>query len=270
MVPIDGSLDAHLALRTAFSLAERSKCAVSLISSCPSDQADDVSRSLRDAGARFSEVAPYSTRVLDGPPADAVLGAAPVGRAMICMPTHARAGLSRLAFGSVAEDVIRRSPQPILCVGPGVTDIPLPNERIEALVCTDDSAATDAILDGAAMFAQLVKASCVVAQVVGPDEDITTDGGPSPRPLRDHAELHCKQAADRLGSHRIPATAHVLHGHASSSIVQYAASRAATFIIVGSTGRTGLARHTLGSVAADVVRQARCPVLVVPTMNRLE
>lgn len=113
--------------------------------------------------------APFSTRLLDGPPVDTILDQAPSGKAMICMPTHARAALSRLVFGSVAEDLVRRSTQPVLYVGPDVTDVPLPKERLEVLVCTDDSPASDAVLDAAAVFARQLNASCVVAQAIGPD-----------------------------------------------------------------------------------------------------
>ncbi len=270
VVPLDDSLDPHLAVRTAFSLAERTECSVSLVSSCPAEQANEVAQSLCEAGDRFTHVAPHTIQILDGPPIEAVLDAAPPGRAIICMPTHARAGLSRLIFGSMAEDLIRHSTQPILCVGPDVADVPLPKEKSEILVCTDDSSASPLVFDAAADFAEWLDASCVIAQVVGPDEDVTTDGGPPPQPIRDQAERHCQQAADRLGTHAVPATSHLLHGHAPSSIVQYARTRASSFIVVGTSGRTGLTRHTLGSVAAGVVRHARCPVLVVPTLNRAE
>ena len=270
MVPIDDSLDPHLALRAAFSIAERTECTVSLVRSCPADQASDAARSLEEAGARFGDVAPFSTRLLDGPPVDTILDQAPSGKAMICMPTHARAGLSRLVFGSVAEELIRRSTQPVLCVGPDVTDIPLPKERHEVLVCTDDSSASDAVLDAAAMFSRQLDANCVVAQAVGPDEDISTDTGPPPRPIRDQAERHCQQAAERLATHGVTATSQVLHGQAPGRLVQNAVTRGSSFIVVGTSGRTGLARYTLGSVAAGVLRRAHCPVLIVPTLDRSE
>lgn len=268
VVPIDDSLDPSLALRTAFSVAKRSSRSVTLVSSCPSDQTDAVDDLLRDAGARFGAVAPYSTEILDGPPVDAVLEYASAARAMICMPTHGRAGVSRLVFGSVAEELIKRSTDPVLCVGPDVTNIALPEETIECLVCTDDSAATDAVLDGAASFARMVNASCTVIQVVGPDEDISLDGGPPPRPIRDRAEQHCRQVAHSLTAQGVPATFQVLPGHAAGSIVQHAHRNSAAFIVVGTSGRSGLARLTLGSVAAAVVREAPCPVLVVPTPDR--
>ena len=267
MVPVDDSPEPHLALRTAFSVAARAAREVSLVRACPADRSDDVARSLGEVGDRFTDVAPFSTQVLDGPPVDAILDAAADGSALICMPTHARAGISRLVFGSVAEDLIRRSTQPVLCVGPEVTDVPLPQERLDVVVCTDDSQATDAVLAGAADFCGLLDASCVVVQAVGPDEEVASAGGPPPRPIRDQAERHCQQLTDRLVAREITARAEVLHGHAPGTIVQYAAARRSSFIVVGTSGRTGLARYALGSVAAGVLRHAHCPVLVVPALD---
>jgi nucleotide-binding universal stress UspA family protein len=51
----------------------------------------------------------------------AIVGkAAEVGADLIVMGTHGRTGLSHLIAGSVAEDVIRQSPLPVLVVGPRV------------------------------------------------------------------------------------------------------------------------------------------------------
>jgi nucleotide-binding universal stress UspA family protein len=52
-------------------------------------------------------------------------------------------------------------------------------------------------------------------------------------------------------------------GHPAVLILQRAKALPADLIVVGSHGRTGLARWRLGSVAEDVVRQAAPPVLVV-------
>ncbi len=52
-------------------------------------------------------------------------------------------------------------------------------------------------------------------------------------------------------------------GSAVKEIVDYAAAESATLIVMGSQGRTGLARALLGSIAENVVRRAPCSVLVV-------
>jgi nucleotide-binding universal stress UspA family protein len=52
-------------------------------------------------------------------------------------------------------------------------------------------------------------------------------------------------------------------GLAAQTIVDLAASASAELVVVGTHGRTGLARLTLGSTAETVIRSAPCSVLVV-------
>jgi nucleotide-binding universal stress UspA family protein len=56
---------------------------------------------------------------------------------------------------------------------------------------------------------------------------------------------------------------HLAAGEPWREITQLAADLRADLVIVGTAGRTGLARLALGSVAEKVVRNAGCPVLVV-------
>ena len=49
----------------------------------------------------------------------------------------------------------------------------------------------------------------------------------------------------------------------ASEILRYAESNNINLIVMGTHGRTGLARAALGSVAETVVRAAPCPVLTV-------
>ena len=55
----------------------------------------------------------------------------------------------------------------------------------------------------------------------------------------------------------------VIAGSAADVIVQYAESINAELIVVGTHGRSGLARLTLGSTAASVIESAPCSVLIV-------
>lgn len=66
--------------------------------------------------------------------------------------------------------------------------------------------------------------------------------------------------ADRAG---VRATALLLEGVPHDQIVRAARSRRADLIVIGTHGRTGLAKFFLGSVAARVVAMAPCPVLTV-------
>jgi nucleotide-binding universal stress UspA family protein len=56
----------------------------------------------------------------------------------------------------------------------------------------------------------------------------------------------------------------VLAGEPSARIVDYAAAHGGNVIVVGSHGHTPVRRLLLGSVAERILRQATCPVVVVP------
>jgi nucleotide-binding universal stress UspA family protein len=63
---------------------------------------------------------------------------------------------------------------------------------------------------------------------------------------------------------RVRVVAHVLLDAPAFALTGLADSVQADLIVVGSHGRHGIARWLLGSVAEAVVRQANCPVLVIP------
>jgi universal stress protein A len=56
-------------------------------------------------------------------------------------------------------------------------------------------------------------------------------------------------------------------GNAASEIVRHAVEDKADMVVMGTHGRTGLAKLVLGSVADKVVRMAGCPVLTVPSRH---
>ena len=60
--------------------------------------------------------------------------------------------------------------------------------------------------------------------------------------------------------------AHVLLDAPMFAITRLASELDADLIVIGSHGRHGIARWLLGSVAEGVVRQAACPVLMIPPL----
>ena len=82
-----------------------------------------------------------------------------------------------------------------------------------------------------------------------------------------HAELLEWLGARLQGSQGLAATAkvigHEVSGEPAPMIVDLAAELSADAVIVGTHGRTGMQRLLLGSVAAAVVKDCGCPVLVV-------
>jgi nucleotide-binding universal stress UspA family protein len=56
---------------------------------------------------------------------------------------------------------------------------------------------------------------------------------------------------------------HARLGHAADEILALASDVGADLVFIGSNGTTGLERLLLGSVSTRVVREAKCPVMVV-------
>jgi universal stress protein A len=67
-----------------------------------------------------------------------------------------------------------------------------------------------------------------------------------------------------------PCEFRVLTGNPAREIVRLAEQEAVDLIVLGTHGRTGLARVLMGSVAEQVVRNAKSPVLVVKTLMQSE
>lgn len=60
----------------------------------------------------------------------------------------------------------------------------------------------------------------------------------------------------------------LLEGHPSNEIVDFAENNDIDLIVMGTLGKTGLDRFLMGSVAENVVRNSKVPVLVVRSENQ--
>lgn len=81
-----------------------------------------------------------------------------------------------------------------------------------------------------------------------------------------HAEAEKKLAAlvSELSRDRLKARSLIREGVPHDRIIKTALEKKASLIVMGTHGRTRLAHLLIGSVAERVVREAPCPVLVVP------
>ena len=84
--------------------------------------------------------------------------------------------------------------------------------------------------------------------------------------LREAETQHAQEAVERdaaaLSRDGLSVTTAVLHGEPAHGILRAADEEGADLIVVGSAGRTGLDAFLLGSVARNVAKHARRPVLV--------
>jgi nucleotide-binding universal stress UspA family protein len=131
----------------------------------------------------------------------------------------------------------------------------------EKIFCPVDfsEVSRQALLD-AAELARREEASLTVLHV---RDDPTGTGRPlESETAEEFAALEALRGeAEWIRGDRVGAV--VLSGPVASSIAQFASDTGADLIVMGSHGRTGIQRWSLGSVAEAVLRQAPCPVLVV-------
>lgn len=105
-------------------------------------------------------------------------------------------------------------------------------------------------------------ARLVVLHVVEHPTPLGVEGVMLPPPEMDLASLR-----QRLQELRPPAVVSVEHrlveGNPVDEVLGVAIQLGCDLIVMGTHGRTGLGRALMGSVAEQVVRKARCPVLTV-------
>jgi nucleotide-binding universal stress UspA family protein len=133
------------------------------------------------------------------------------------------------------------------------------------LVPTDFSETADQALEYARMLGDHVGASLHVLHVV--QEPLLAEGviaearAPAARSLHDEDLDAARASLDSRSAGTASADCAV--GDTVTNIVSYASRVGADLIVMGTTGRTGIAHLLLGSVAEHVVRTAPCPVVTV-------
>ena len=186
---------------------------------------------------------------------------------LIVLGTHGRTGAQRLLLGSVAEEIFRRSPVPVLTVGPRVRgDIEDIARLKRVLFATDFSRESTSAAPYAVSLAAKENARLILLHVI-----------PRPRGANgadmSRAAISVAEAMHRL--YEIPAKETELsaapelaieYGDAAERIVEAAREREADLIVLGiraATGVPGAATHLERPVAHRVVVHAACPVLVI-------
>jgi nucleotide-binding universal stress UspA family protein len=91
--------------------------------------------------------------------------------------------------------------------------------------------------------------------------------GPADQPIADRlqtaAEEMTQRAVSRLGDVKAPSVqVRALSGFVVKELID--ASHDADMLVIGSRGRSGLARLVLGSVGHELVEHAKCPIVLVP------
>ena len=138
------------------------------------------------------------------------------------------------------------------------------------LYATDFSKASARALEEAVRLAKQNNAEIVVAHVIEHAPYVARDEFASGEMYAKLEEISKREAQasmtkvmQRLKKLKVRAQSLLLRGSAHDQIVKAAKSKKAGMIVIGTHGRTGLAKLFMGSVAGKVVSSATCPVLTV-------
>lgn len=224
-----------------------------------------LTRGQRDRPLRVREVidrAPEAVRgILDraeAEPAD-----------LIVLGTHGRTGAAHLLLGSVAAEVLRRSPCPVLTVPASAGSRSLGKLR-RILAADDFSAPARRALQHAAVFARRVGAELDLVHVLGEVEMPLPPGGAPVawgasfvEELLPHARQALADDRDRYAA-GLAGRDLVLRGGGAGILVDHLKTAEVDLVVQGTQGRRGLDRLLLGSFAERMARLSPCPVLTIP------
>jgi nucleotide-binding universal stress UspA family protein len=206
------------------------------------------------------------------PAAEIVRAAGELEVGLVALATHGRSGLDRLLDGSVAEDVARAAPVPVLALRPtaiALDDAPPPSPFERIVVPYDGSPcawrAVEALARlGAARRGRLTLLGVVeerVASLVGPPTPGGREacaGSPACERIREELGFAASRARER-GFH---VATDLEFGPPAATILEWAAQHEPTLIAMATHARRGLARLALGSVTEAVLRGAHGPLLI--------
>ncbi|HEX5059010.1 MAG TPA: universal stress protein [Kofleriaceae bacterium] len=277
LCPVDFSPGSQQALRVATRLANEANAELVVVHAWyvpaiayseftfPADaiqgMADDANRALETtiAEAKRAGAKQISGKLLTGEPWSRIVGELDEHGYDLCViGTHGRTGLARVLLGSVAEKVVRHSPCSVLAVRPEGEVKPFKHP----LVPTDFSASAEHALE---MAVELAPEAITLLHVI--ELPVATGRTAVPnleRSLDESAMIALAEAANRLGGKaRGSITTRTRIGYpGAQTLAELDDDRSIDLVVMGTHGRTGVARALLGSVAEKVVRHARCPVLV--------
>ena len=135
---------------------------------------------------------------------------------------------------------------------------------------TDFSRASGAAFTRALAEARANKAALTIVHVLASIVPMAGEGYVTPSVYqqmseagRAWAQRQMNTLLARARTARVRARGMLLEGVAHEQIVRAAKRQRADLIVIGTHGRTGVARFFLGSVAARVTATAPCPVLTV-------
>jgi len=180
---------------------------------------------------------------------------------LVAMHTHARTGVDRAVFGSIAEQVLRATDVPVLLFGPKWS-ARATFEVNEVVAAVDLSTLSDEVLPLAATWSRGLQVPCTLVHV--------PPGGGRGRHRHRDADTDHDAVERRLAALVAEVRPYVMavgfevldDGDPAERLVARAAAHAGSVLVLATHNRAGLDRMTSGSVTIAVARSCPAPVLV--------
>lgn len=267
LVPLDGSDLAEHALPYAEALAAPG-CQLILLEVGQDEEEFQLLDRHADACAQLETAV--------GDPTQQILQVATrLGVGLIVMTTHGRGALGRWAFGSVADQVARTSPVPVMLIRPA-GDAP-PDPAIRRIVAPlDGSPLSEHALPTAEAIARQMNAPVHLVTALDLARLLPVELMPAAAFNAELYEAQVHQAQRDAEEWLAEAAAQLRRGgvdvtqsvHPGSPIaVLQEMAQPGDVIVLASRGRQGAARLLHGSLAEQLIRGGSAPVVVVPATD---
>lgn len=202
---------------------------------------------------------------------------------LIVMGTHGRRGAHKLLLGSVAEEVVRLAPCPVLTLraagdaeeeaeaGAPVPDLEAIHELLLPVDFSDPSREALVVArELAARFRARLQLVHVVEARAYPAHygHVGMALAEHLDELKERSRQALEEAFIESAGPVVPHQVHVLHGRPSTEIARLAEEIGSDLIVQSTHGLSGLERLLLGSTAEAVLRLAPCPVLTLKAYGK--
>jgi nucleotide-binding universal stress UspA family protein len=292
LVPLDGSKLAEAAVPVAASLAQTLNAPVTLLHIIEQDapqeihkerhitQAEEAAAYLEDLAKRGFpadakvDVHVHTAAVKDIPRSIVEHAMKEFQPDLIVMCTHGSGGMRDLLYGSIAQQVVAQGLTPLLLIKPQL-ESPTEFKLENILVPLDTGPVHDASLPLTEELARAYKSRIYLLTVIPTFTTVAGEAAAASSLLPattsalldidvENAEEDLQAHLDELKRAGFQVTAEVARGDPASGIVSIAEKLNVDLIVLTTHRKAGTAAFWARSVAPNVARRARTPILLIP------